>query len=75
MSTAHNDYSDISDATDNKHYFGTKRKHLCFYEDNKYAFISIDRSIIDKLGLSELDSFTEEITGQDILLRRARKER
>lgn len=68
-----NDYVDTYGTEQNK-LTAAATKKLYFYED-KHAFISIDRSIVEKLGLSELDSFTEEITKEGILLRRDRKER
>lgn len=47
----------------------SKRKRLHFLE-GKHAFINIDRSIVDKLHLTENDSFVEEVTTDGILLRR-----
>ena len=49
-----------------------KRKHLHFVEGT-HAFISIDKSIVDKLNLTENDSFIEEVTTDGILLRRQAK--
>ena len=46
-----------------------KKKPLYFLEGN-HVFISIDRSIVDELGLTDNDTFTEEVTDDGILLRR-----
>ncbi|MPZ05869.1 MAG: hypothetical protein GEU26_05520 [Nitrososphaeraceae archaeon] len=67
-----NDYKDTLDTEQNK-LTAASRKQLHFYE-NKYAFISIDMSIIDKLHLTESDSFAQEITKDGILLRRQKEE-
>jgi hypothetical protein len=47
----------------------SKRKRLHFLE-GKHVFINIDRAIVDKLHLTENDSFIEEVTTDGILLRR-----
>lgn len=69
MGTPTNDYEDALDTEQNK-LTAASRKQLHFYE-NKYAFIGIDKSIVEQLHLTESDSFTEIITSEGILLRRA----
>jgi hypothetical protein len=66
-----NDFNHTYDIDQNKDNAALK-KHLHFY-DHKHAFISIDRTIVNELHLTENDSFTEEITKDGILLRRASK--
>ena len=50
-----------------------KRKHHPHFVETS-AFISIEKSIIDELSLTEDDSFTEEVTKEGILLRREIKQ-
>ena len=60
-----NDFNHTYDIDQNKDNAALK-KHLHFY-DHKHAFISIDRTIVNELHL------TEEIAKDGILLRRASK--
>lgn len=63
-----NDYANTCYSTEQNKLTAATRKQLHFYE-GKHAFISIDRSIVDKLELSESDRFTEEIVEDGILLK------
>lgn len=47
------------------------RRALTWYDGDKFAFIPIEREVIDKLRLTRDDLFTQEVTPEGgILLRR-----
>lgn len=67
---SHTSSKDTSYYIADKRYAATEGKSLNFYDANKYAFISIDPEIVGKLRLTRDDLFSQEIVGEDILLRR-----
>ena len=46
------------------------RRPLTFYDGERHAFVPVDPEIIDKLRLTHKDEFTQEIQGENILMRR-----
>ena len=68
-----NDLSSNLDAEANKS-IGTAtaiaRRPLTFYDGEKHAFVPIEPEIIDKLRLTRHDLFTQEVQGENIVLRR-----
>jgi hypothetical protein len=58
---------------DNPSIKGIAKRMLTWYDGGKYAFIPLERDIIDKLRLTRNDLFTQEVQGENILLRRFRE--
>jgi hypothetical protein len=60
-----------ADILDNPSIKGIARRTLTWYDGGKYAFIPLERDIIDQLRLTRDDLFSQEITAEGgILLRR-----
>jgi hypothetical protein len=52
---------------------GIARRTLTWYDGGRYAFIPLERDIIDQLRLTRNDIFTQEVQGENILLRRSKE--
>lgn len=63
------------DATATSDRTTAKRKHYIHFIEGTHAFIGIDKSIVDKLHLTENDSFVQEVTTDGIFLRRETKQK